>query len=213
VIINDPWFYNGWGWNRWDMWGAPGFGWNYWQPSWYWDNRGYRQPQRIYVYEDGKQDTIRGKKPVISFGIQTTSNNQVGGFFTIGNKIYFILDYNNTINSEKSLYLQNKTIWNYYEDKLDELFPLSSDVIRQSSLYFGIGKRIGRFGAHVSIGTVNENIRYRYRDNVGYITFPKYSNHFTTVKIGVLHDFKNSTIKFDYDPIINNKTFGLGVNF
>jgi hypothetical protein len=25
----------GWGWNRWDMWGAPGFGWNHWSPSWY----------------------------------------------------------------------------------------------------------------------------------------------------------------------------------
>jgi hypothetical protein len=204
VIINDPWFYNGWGWNRWDMWGAPGFGWNYWQPSWYWDNRGYRQPQRIYVYEDGKQDTIRGKKPVISFGIQTTTNNQVGGFFTIGGKGYFITEYNFT--PDRSTF--------YPHGRLNLVdFPLVSDLVKLNSFYVGFGKRVKRTGVHFMVGSVNEIVRYRGKDAYGYITFPKYSNHFTTVKIGVLHDFKNSTIKFDYDPIINNKTFGLGVNF
>jgi hypothetical protein len=204
VIINDPWFYNGWGWNRWDMWGAPGFGWNYWQPSWYWDNWGYRQPQRIYVYEDGKQDTIRGKKPVISFGIQTTSNNQVGGFFTIGGKGYFITEYNFT--PDRSTF--------YPHGRLNLVdFPLVSDLVKLNSFYVGFGKRVKRTGVHFMVGSVNEIVRYRGKDADGYITFPKYSNHFTTVKIGVLHDFKNSTIKFDYDPIINNKTFGLGVNF
>jgi len=229
IIVRDPYWNNygrGWnnyGWNRWDMWGAPNFGWNYYSPSWYWNDWGYRQPARIYVYDNGKRDTIRGKKPIISFGIQKTTDRQIGGFFTIGNKVYFIVDYNNTINSEKSLYLPNKTIWNYYNDdmtlengvskKISEVFPLSSDVIRQSNLYFGIGKRIGRFGTHMSIGTVNENTRYRYRDSEGYITFPKYKNRFTTLKIGALYDYKNFTIKTDYDPIINNGTFGLGVNF
>jgi hypothetical protein len=33
------------------------------------------------------------------------------------------------------------------------------------------------------------------------------------VKVGVLHDYKNFTIKLDYDPVINNGTIGLGVNF
>jgi hypothetical protein len=222
VIVTDPWFYGGWGWNRWDMLGAPGFGWNYWTPMWYQNDWGYRQPARVYVYDDGKIDTVRGKKPVISFGIQKTTDNQVGGFFTIGNKVYFILDYNTTINSDKSDYFGDKTIWNYRNDvmivnnvpkKISELFPLSSDVIRQSNLYFGIGKRIGRFGTHVSIGTINENIKYRYKDDDGYITFPKYRGRFTTIKIGTLYDYKNFTIKVDYDPIINDGIFGLGINF
>ena len=145
IIIRDPYWnnygqgWNNWSWNRWDMWGAPNFGWNYWSPMPYWNDWGYRQPARIYVYDNGKRDTIRGKKPIISFGIQKTTDRQIGGFFTIGNKIYFIVDYNNTINSDKSDYFPNKTIWNYYNDKLNELFPLSSDVIRQSNLYFGIG--------------------------------------------------------------------------
>ncbi len=84
IIVRDPWFDGGfgWGWNRWDMWGAPGFGWNFWQPMWYMNDWGYRQPARVYVYDNGKRDTIRGKKPVISFGIQRTTDKQVGGFFT-----------------------------------------------------------------------------------------------------------------------------------
>ena len=88
IIVNDPWLMNnwGWGWNRWDMWGAPAFGWNFWQPMWYWNDWGYRQPARIYVYDNGRRDTIRGKKPIISFGIQGTTDDQVGGFFTIGIK-------------------------------------------------------------------------------------------------------------------------------
>ena len=36
IIVRDPFFNDwGWGWNRWNMWGAPGFGWNFWQPSFY----------------------------------------------------------------------------------------------------------------------------------------------------------------------------------
>ncbi len=49
------------------MWGAPAFGWNYWNPGFYLNDWGYRQPARVYIYDNGKRDTIRGKKPVISF--------------------------------------------------------------------------------------------------------------------------------------------------
>lgn len=70
------------------------FGWNYYSPSWYWNDWGYRQPARVYVYDNGKRDTVRGKKPIISFGVQGTTDKQVGGFFTIGNKGYFITEYN-----------------------------------------------------------------------------------------------------------------------
>ena len=205
IIVRDPWFGGlGWGWNRWDMWGAPGFGWNFWQPSWYWNDWGYRQPARIYVYEDGKRDTIRGKKPVISFGIQGTTDKQLGGFFTIGNKAYFITEYNFT--PDRSTF--------YPHGRLDLVdFPLVDDLVKFNSFYLGFGKRVKRTGVHFMVGSVNEIVRYRGKDADGYITFPKYSNRFTTVKIGTLHDFKNLTIKFDYDPIIENSTFGLGVNF
>ena len=203
IIVRDPWFG---GWNRWDMWGAPGFGWNFWQPSWYWNDWGYRQPARIYVYDNGKRDTIRGKKPVISFGIQRTTDKQLGGFFTIGNKGYFIMEYNSSVERDNSTFFPYGNI-----TQID--FLLVNDLVQRNSFYIGAGKRIKRTGVHFMIGTVSEDVKWRGRDDLGYITFPKYLDRFTTMKVGALHDFKNLTIKFDYDPIINNKTFGLGVNF
>jgi hypothetical protein len=205
VIIRDPWLMNGWGWNRWDMWGAPAFGWNFWQPSWYWNDWGYRQPARIYVYGDGKRDTIRGKKPIINFGVQKTTDNQVGGFFTIGNKGYFITEYNASVERDNSTFFPFGNI-----TQVD--FPLVKDLVQRQSFYIGAGKRIKRTGVHVMIGTVSEDVKWRGRDDLGYITFPKYLDRFTTIKIGTLHDYKNFTLKLDYDPIIRNGTFGLGIN-
>jgi len=203
---NGGWNNWGWGWNRWDMWGAPGFGWNYYSPSWYWNDCGYRQPARIYVYDNGRRDTVRGKKPIISFGIQKTNDKQVGGFFTIGNKGYLITEYNASVERDNSTFFPFGTI-----GQVD--FPLVNDLVQRQSFYIGAGKRIKRTGIHVMIGTVSEDVKWRGRDALGYITFPKYLDRFTTVKVGALHDYKNFTLKFDYDPIINNGTFGLGVNF
>ena len=205
VIIRNP-RWNNWGWNRWDVWGAPAFGWNFWQPSWYWNDWGYRQPQRIYVYNDGRKDTIRGKKPIINFGIQMTTDKQIGGFFTIGNKAYFITEYNSTFERDNSTFFPHGNI-----TLVD--FPLVDDLVRRNSFYIGVGKRIKRTGIHFMIGHAVEDVKWRGKDDYGYITFPKYRDGFTTVKVGALHDFKNLTIKFDYDPVIDNKTFGLGVNF
>jgi hypothetical protein len=205
-IIRDPWLMNGWGWNRWDMWGAPGFGWNFWQPSWYFNDWGYRQPARIYVYDNGKRDTVKGKKPVISFGIQKTNDKQVGGFFTIGNKAYFIAEYNSSVERDNSTFFPFGNI-----TQVD--FPLVNDLVQRNSFYIGAGKRIKRTGVHFMIGTVSEDVKWRGRDALGYITFPKYLDRFTTMKVGALHDYKNFTIKFDYDPVVKNGTFGLGVNF
>jgi hypothetical protein len=207
ILVRDPFFNDwGWGWNRWNMWGAPAFGWNYWNPGFYFNDWGYRQPARVYIYDNGKRDTIKGKKPVISFGIQKTSDNQVGGFFTIGNKGYLITEYNASIERDKSTFFPFGNV-----TQVD--FPLVNDLVQRQSFYIGAGKRIKRTGIHMMIGTVSEDVKWRGKDDLGYITFPKYLDRFTTIKIGALHDYKNFTIKMDYDPIINNGTFGLGVNF
>jgi hypothetical protein len=205
-IIRDPWLMNGWGWNRWDMWGAPNFGWNYWQPNWYLNDWGYRQPSRIYVYENGKRDTIRGKKPIITFGIQTSTDRQIGGFFTIGNKGYFITEFNSSFERDNSTFFPYGNI-----SQVD--FPMVNDLVKKNSFYIGAGKRIKRTGVHLMIGTISEDVKWRGKDDVGYITFPKYKDRFTTVKVGAIHDYKNFTLKVDYDPIINGFYFGLGVNF
>jgi hypothetical protein len=207
ILVRDPFFNDwGWGWNRWNMWGAPTFGWNYWNPGFYFNDWGYRQPARVYVYDNGKRDTIKGKKPVISFGIQKTGGNQIGGFFTMGNKAYFIAEYNTTFERDNSTFFQYGNI-----TQVD--FPMVSDLIEQRNFYVGIGKRIKRTGIHMMIGSVTEDVKWRGKDDIGYITFPKYKDRFTTVKVGVLHDFKNLTIKYDYDPIVRSNTFGLGMNF
>ena len=207
IIVRDPFFNDwGWGWNRWNMWGAPTFGWNYWNPGFYLNDWGYRQPARVYIYDNGKRDTIKGKKPVISFGIQKTTDNQVGGFFTIGNKGYLIMEYNSSVERDNSTFFPYGNI-----TQVD--FPMVDDLVQKNSFYIGVGKRIKRTGVHFMIGSVSEDVKWRGRDDLGYITFPKYLDRFTTMKVGALHDFKNLTIKFDYDPIINSKTFGLGVNF
>jgi hypothetical protein len=206
IIVRDPWLMNGWGWNRWDMWGAPNFGWNYWQPNWYLNDWGYRQPARIYVYDNGKRDTIRGKKPIITFGIQTSTDKQIGGFFTIGNKGYFITEFNSSFERDNSTFFPYGNI-----TQVD--FPMVNDLVKKNSFYIGAGKRIKRTGIHLMIGTISEDVKWRGKDDIGYITFPKYKDRFTTVKVGALHDYKNFTIKMDYDPIINNGTIGLGVNF
>lgn len=208
IINNNPWLWNdwGWGWNRWGMWGAPAFGWNYWQPSWYWNDWGYRQPQRIYVYEDGKRDTIRGKKPIISFGLHKTTDNQFGGFFTIGNKGYFVMDFNSSFEIDRSTYFPYGTI-----DKVD--FPLIKDLVKNRSLYLGAGKRFGRTGVHAMIGFGSERVLFRGKDAIGEITFPKSYSEFTSIKIGAMRDFKNFTLKLDSDPIRGYSQFGLGLNF
>ena len=206
IIIRNQWGWNNWGWNRWDMWGAPAFGWNYWNPGFYSNHWGYRQPARVYVYENGKRDTIKGKKPVISVGIQKTTDNQIGGFFTIGNKGYLIMEYNASIERDNSTFFPFGNV-----TQID--FPLVNDLVQRNSFYIGAGKRIKRTGVHFMIGSVSEDVKWRGKDDLGYITFPKYLDRFTTMKVGALHDYKNFTIKGDYDPIINTGTFGLGINF
>lgn len=208
VIVADPWINRswGWGWNRWDMWGAPTFGWNMWSPMWYVNDFGYRQPARVYHYNDGRRDTVRGKKPIISFGLQHTSDRQMGAFFTMGNKSYFVTDFNTTYLRDRSTFFPHGTI-----DRVD--FPLISDLEKRFSVYAGAGKRIGRAGVHIMVGYANERILWRGRDDVGEITFPKSTHNFVTFKLGALKDFKNFTMKMDYDPVINYGQIGLGLNF
>jgi hypothetical protein len=124
----------------------------------------------------------------------------------INKLVVFIAEYNSTFKRDNSTFFPYGTI-----TQVD--FPMVDDFVEQRSFYVGVGKRIKRTGVHMMIGSVTEDVKWRGKDNIGYITFPKYVDRFTTVKVGALHDYKNFTIKLDYDPILNNGTFGLGVNF
>jgi len=188
------------------MWGAPAFGWNFYTPSFYWNDWGYRQPQRVYVYEDGRRDTIKGKKPIISFGLHKTTDRQIGGFFTIGNRGYFVMDFSSTYEIDRSTFFPYGTI-----TRVD--FPLINDLVKKRSLYLGAGKRFGRTGVHAMLGFGNERVRYRGKDAIGEITFPKSYSEFASIKVGAMRDFKNFTLKFDHEPIRGYSQFGLGLNF
>jgi hypothetical protein len=192
--------------NRWYYWGAPSFGYNYWAPGYYYNNWGYREPYRVYYYENNRVDTVKGEQTHFSFGIQGTTDNQVGGWITIGNRGYFIMEYSTTNKRDNSTFFQNGTL-----SQVD--FPLVGDLKKLNSFYIGGGKKIKRTGFHVMLGVANEIVRYRGIDNIGYITFPKYNNSFISAKFGVLHDFKNVTTKIDYEPTLRNLSLGIGVNF
>lgn len=203
IIIHEPWFG---GFNRWNTWGAPSFGWNNWSPIYYWNDWGYRQPARIYFFDNGRQDTIKGKKPVINFGLHHTTNSQIGAFFSIGTKGYFIFDFNSTYERDHSTYFPYGTL-----ALVD--FPMINDLVKQRSFYFGGGKRIKRFGFHGMLGIANERILFRGKDDIGEITFPKSNDTFITTKVGVLKDFRSLSVKIDYDPVIRYGQMGLGINF
>lgn len=201
----------GWGWNNW---GAPMFGWDYWTPMYYWNDWGYRQPARIYVYDNGKRDTIRGKKPVMSLGIQT-SDIQTGGFFTIGNKHYFIVEFQTNNKKDQSTFYRDITMsdvrgWNDLK---------MADITKLNTTYLGIGKRFKRSGIHLSLGFNTENSNYQYFDelyvlsNNGRYSFPNYRARFTSLKLGALHDAKIVTFKGDYDLTNRRVIIGAGVNF
>jgi hypothetical protein len=200
VIVHDPWIG---GWNRWQ---PPLFGWNSYNPYWYWNDFGYRQPARVYYYDNGKTDTIKGKKPIYNFGVQHTTNSQMGTFFAVGNKVYFIFDFNTTYKRDRSTFFPNGTL-----ALVD--FPIIGERVRQNNFNFGIGRRFSRTGVHMMVGAAKERVMYLGKDDVGEITFPKSSQSFVTFKFGALHDYKGLTIKMDYDPVVQYGQFGVGFNF
>ena len=209
--INHPGIFYG---NRWDLWGAPMFGYNYWYPGYWYDPFGYRQPARIYYYDNGRADTIKGKATRVSFGIQYSTNKNIGGFVTIGNKGYFIADYSTFFQKDESSYYPDLTkdkVIPWGDQKLEDLYS-------GGALYLGAGKRFARTGFHVMVGFGRETKRYQFFDemfilsNNGKYSILNYTDNFTTIKFGVIHDFKRASIKIDLDPIRKNTSIGLGVN-
>lgn len=183
------------------------FGWYQPFPYIWYDEFGWRQRSVINVYENGKRDTIRKEPIFTSFGLGHTNNNQSSFWGMSGRKRgYFILDYTMSYDIDQNKYFENGRI-----NEVD--FTLSNnDFIRQGTLYIGGGKRIGKFGIHTMIGFGKEVIRYRGKDDLGGISFPKSNTNFTTLKIGIIKEFKIFTLKLDSDPIRGFTQIGIGLN-
>lgn len=211
VIINDP--YWNMGWNRWN----PRFGWNSWYPYYWYDNWGYRNPARVYIYENGARDTIKATPPHGSFGLQYGINNELGVWATLGKKVYFIVDFSKNTNRGVSTYYPLLT--------LDKVLPWSdrrlSDEINTSLFSVGLGKKINKnVGLHISLGFGSEERRFKFYDemyilsNNGQYSIPNYRKTTTTMKMGAIVDIsRNFTTKFDYDLGRGNISYGLGLKF
>lgn len=207
------WNFGGWGWNRWNRWGAPNW-YNYWNPYYYYDDWGYRQPGRVYVRDNGAVDTVRGVKPRVSIGIQA-NQREAGVFMTVGRKTYFLAEYTHNYQKDKSKYYEDLTrdVVIPWQDKRLE------DITKGGTLYLGLGQRFGRTGINAAIGFATERVRYQYYDelfvlsNNGNYSFPSYTDSYLTMKLGAMHDLKSVTIKADYELARNLFTVGVGVNF
>ena len=117
--------------------------WGWYQPIpyiWY-DDYGWRQRSVIHIYENGKRDTVAKKPVLFSAGIGHTTNKQIAYWGMIGGaKGYFIMDYVMTYAIDQNQYYPYGQINN-----VD--FPLSkNDWKKESTLYVGGGKRIGKIG-------------------------------------------------------------------
>ena len=183
--------------------------WGWYQPypyTWY-DDYGWRQRSVVRIYENGRRDTVVSKPVRFSAGIGHTNNKQASWWGVIGgDKMYFIMDYVMTYEIDHNEY--------YPYGKINNVdFPLSkNDFIKEGTIYFGVGKKVGGIGIHTMIGFGNEIIRYQGKDELGGISFPKSNSTFTTFKIGLIHEFKVITIKLDTDPIRGFTQIGIGLN-
>jgi len=182
------------------------YGWYY--PSYYYwyDPYGFRNRGQVYIYENGKSDTIKTTPTRFTIGIQK-SNDMLGAWSTIGNDGFLILDYVTTYEQDKSEFFPYGKI-----TQVD--FPMVSDYVQRNIFYIGAGKTLDhKWKLSASIGFGNEIVRYRGKDAIGYITFPKYSGNFTTVKLGLIRHYNKVSAKLDYDVNRKYLSLGLGLNF
>lgn len=181
-----------------------GFGYYNMFPYFWYDDFGYRNRGHIRVYNDGKKDTLYTKPMRYNFGLQFSRDREVGGWLAIGNKTYVMVDFLQTSQKNSSSYFPNGRL-----SAVD--FPLVNDWVRNTSFYIGAGQRHGRNGVHLSVGIIGETVRFQGKDQLGYITFPKSSNDYVSLKVGWLYDFKNrGSMKIDYDAIRQIGLFGFG---
>jgi len=202
-------------WNRWNRWGAPYYFNNFYSYDYY-DRWGYRRPARIYEVNNGKLDTIISKKNKFRFGLNISTNNQVGAWFTLGRSLYFKGSINKIISTDKSEFYNHSdvnfnnanSVWN--DKRLD-------DIIKGWSTYFGFGREFKNFGVNMSVGLGSEQTNYQFFDelnilsNNGNYSFKNFVENYVTVSFGLTHDYKFLSISADFDPI--RKTFWLGAGF
>lgn len=206
--------------NRWNRWGAPSF-YSYYDPFFYTNSFGLRTPARIYYQRDGRRDTIFGKKNNFRLGINLSTKNQIGAWMTIGRNVYFKSSLHKTISSDQSQFYSNITmdvVQSWVQSNPSQNYQLDN-IVEGWALYLGVGKEIKNFGVNLSLGIGREKNNFQYFDgtyilsNNGKYSFKNFVDNYTSMSVGVTHDYKFLSIMADYDPFRKAFFLGAGINF
>jgi len=215
IIHQRPIYGNPWGWNRWNRWGAPYSYLDYYDWNIY-DRWGYRTPARIYTYSDGKRDTIVSRKNKTRVGLNFSTDNQVGGWITVGKSIYFKSQFSKVISHDRSEFYTHPDV-NFFNATSTWNDRRLEDITKGWSLYLGMGREFKNIGVNLSLGVGRETENYQFFDeyyqlsNNGKYSFKNFVDDYVTVSIGVTHDYKFLSLNAEVDPI--RKTFWLGTGF
>lgn len=216
LYYNDPYLYDPFlfgGWNRW----SPAFGWNTFQPFWWYDSWGYRNPGRVYIYDDGRRDTVKIEPIHGTIGVSFNNGKEIGGWITLGKKYFFIGEYTSSYSIDASVYYPSLT--------LDRALPWGDrrlpNQVNTNMLSLGVGRMLGsKLGGYFQFGWGVSDVRRKYFDrdyilsNNGEYSFPEYRSNITTIKLGGLYNLSGKiNAKLDYDLNRNLTTFGLGFRF
>lgn len=203
--------------NMWNRWGAP-----YQYRSFYefytYDRWGYKFPVRVYQRDNGIQDTISSKKNKFRFGVNFSTKNEMGGWFTLGKSVYFKGQFNKVVTTDISEYYTNPTV-NFYNATTVWNDQQLSDITKGWSLYLGVGREFKNFGVNFSFGVGEEQNNYQFFDefyilsNNGNYSFKNFVDDYVTFSFGVNHDYKFISINADFDPIRKTFFLGAGLNF
>lgn len=205
------------GYNSWNRWGAPYY-YNTYYDFYNYDRWGYSRPGRIYVKSDGNRDTIINGKKKVRLGINVSTRNELGGWFTIGNSVYFKAEVNKITSNDKSQYYNNPNV-NFYNATTSWNDKRLEDITKGWSAYLGVGREFKNFGVNLSLGFGKEIKNYQFFDelfvlsNNGNYSFENYIDNYVTFNIGLTHDYKFLSINTNVDPIRKTIYLGAGFNF
>ena len=200
---------------RWNRWGAPYdyFGFYEFQTF---DRWGYRYPVRVYQRAGGINDTVRSRKNKVRLGVNFSTNNEIGGWFTVGKAVYLKGQFNKIISTDKSQFYDNPNV-NFYNASTVWSDQRLNDITKGWSVYLGVGREFKNLGVNLSLGVGQEQENFQFFDeyyilsNNGNYSFKNFVDNYVTTSVGLTHDYKFLSVSADFDPI--RKTFWLGAGF
>ena len=214
IVHTNP-FWNPW--NRWNRWGAP-YSFMRYDDFFFFDRFGYRRPARIYYSNNNRIDTVVSRKTKTRLGLNFSSNNQLGGWLTVGRAFYFKGQFQKTLVTDRSEFYTHPDV-NFYNATTVWGDQRLSDITKGWSLYLGVGREIKNLGINLSLGIGNETENFQFFDeyyqlsNNGKYSFRNFVDNYVSFSLGITHDYKFLSLNADVDPLRKNILVGVGFNF